>query len=250
MNNKLKTLLNRITIFLILLLSSHGVVAKQPNPGVLSPQSKPYGMTYGEWSAAWWKWVYSIPAATNPLNDALPSPANDEDCTNGEVGQFGPVWFLGGAWAAVEVNPGEYVGKAIRNCSVPHDKALFFPIINAECSTIEGNGNNYGQLLTCAKKLINLATEFSATIDDVPIVDLTKYREKSPIFTYGPLPDGNLLQDSYPDTASPGATSLAAADGYYLMLAPLSVGTHTIKFTANVPAYSFSVDITYNLQVE
>src|SRR5947209_6336709 len=37
------------------------------NPGVVHPPcSKPYGLTYGEWSAKWWQWVYSIPVGTNP----------------------------------------------------------------------------------------------------------------------------------------------------------------------------------------
>ncbi len=29
------------------------VYAKNPNPGVIPPHAKAYGMTYGEWSAKW-----------------------------------------------------------------------------------------------------------------------------------------------------------------------------------------------------
>jgi hypothetical protein len=28
---------------------------------VFSADSKPYGLTYGEWTAKWWQWVYLIP---------------------------------------------------------------------------------------------------------------------------------------------------------------------------------------------
>ncbi len=31
--------------------------AKNPNPGVLPPESHPFGKTYGEWSNAWWQWA-------------------------------------------------------------------------------------------------------------------------------------------------------------------------------------------------
>jgi hypothetical protein len=58
------------------------------NPGVLPPGSHPYGASYDEWSERWWKWVLSIPAASNPLLDPTGQFAT--------VGQSGPVWFLAG----------------------------------------------------------------------------------------------------------------------------------------------------------
>ena len=30
-----------------------------------SANSKPYNLTYGEWTARWWQWGYSIPKAVN-----------------------------------------------------------------------------------------------------------------------------------------------------------------------------------------
>src|SRR4051812_1041314 len=35
------------------------------NPNVHPPCSKPYGLTYGEWSAKWWQWMQAIPLAEN-----------------------------------------------------------------------------------------------------------------------------------------------------------------------------------------
>ena len=51
--------------------------------------------------------------------------------------------------------------------------------------------------------------------------------------------------------APPGSKSPAVADGYYLMLEPLSVGYHTIHFTGKlaIDSYYFSLDVTYNLTV-
>src|SRR5437899_1087429 len=60
------------------------VVGGGSNPGVFAPSSKPFGKTYGEWSAAWWQWVLSIPKRDNPLADPT-----GEKCA---VGQSGPVW--------------------------------------------------------------------------------------------------------------------------------------------------------------
>src|SRR5262245_34288773 len=37
-----------------------------PNPGVLPPQSHPFGMTYGQWEGAFWKWALSLDADHNP----------------------------------------------------------------------------------------------------------------------------------------------------------------------------------------
>ncbi|MCK7502716.1 MAG: hypothetical protein MZV70_00525 [Desulfobacterales bacterium] len=78
-------------------------------------------MTYGEWSAKWWQWAYSLPVDQNPFFD------ENGSCTNGANGPVGPVWFLTGV---INVS-----GTAVRNCTVPAGKALFFPIINAEDAT-------------------------------------------------------------------------------------------------------------------
>ena len=65
--------LSRIVVLLTmpLLLSSMIVTswADDINPGVFPIKSKPYGLTYGEWSAKWWQWAISIPTAESPMLD-------------------------------------------------------------------------------------------------------------------------------------------------------------------------------------
>jgi hypothetical protein len=54
-----------------------------------------------------------------------------------------------------------------------------------------------------------------------------------------------------------GTTSPSVSDGYFLMLAPLSVGSHTIHFKGSAVFtqaqdgfdFRFSMDITYHLIV-
>src|SRR5438552_13367399 len=86
---------------------------RNSNPGVVPIGSYFDGQAYGEWSGAWWRWAYSIPADINPVADATGQFA--------AVGQSGPVWFLAG----------NFGGTTVRTVTVPAGKALFLPIIDS-----------------------------------------------------------------------------------------------------------------------
>src|SRR5262245_20745573 len=59
--------------------------------GVLfTTDSIPFGLTYGEWTARWWQWAYSIPKYVHPAYDD-----SGKYCAEG---QSGPVWFLAGTF--------------------------------------------------------------------------------------------------------------------------------------------------------
>jgi hypothetical protein len=36
---------------------------------VFATDSKPYGLTYSEWTGKWWQWAYSVPKNVNPSYD-------------------------------------------------------------------------------------------------------------------------------------------------------------------------------------
>ena len=205
-------------------------------------QSHAFGKTYEEWSAQFWKWEYSLPASHHPLFDTA-------DCN---TGQSGKVFFLGGTFTTIQVGI-EVSGTANRKCRVPAGKAIFFPIINNECSQVEGNGSTHDVLLACAKMPIDAVTNLEAEIDGVSINNLGRYRAQSPLFTFGPLPSDNILEVSgIPDTV--GKTSPSVSDGYYLLLAPLSVGRHELHFSGklelgNPVNFIFEEDITYHLTI-
>ena len=82
-----------------------------------------------------------------------------------------------------------------RNCTVPNGTVLFFPIANAEASTIEGNGTTEAELCAAAKVFQDFATNMSGEIDGVAIRNLDAYRVQSPLYTFGPLPDNNIPQE-------------------------------------------------------
>lgn len=213
------------------------------NAAVLPIGSSPYGKTYGEWSVAWWQWTLSLPVDHHPLFDTAGVSA----------GQSGHVWFLGGTFTTTEGDEGEVIGEAERTVSVPAGTALFFPIVNSEWSRLEGNGNETAAELraTATDQADAIVPEsLFVQVDGKSLKHLESFRPESQVFTMGPLPDNNIFAHFGYD-APAGTTSLSAVDGYYAMLAPLSVGTHTLHFggTQEAPGFKFVQDITYHITV-
>jgi hypothetical protein len=212
------------------------------NPGILPVGSEFFGRSYGEWSAAWWQWAYGIPVPANPLFDETGALCR--------TGQSGTVWFLAGVFNAS--------GTAVRNdCVIPIGKALFVPILNGECSNVEGNGSTEAEWRACAAAQMDLASDLSADIDGTPIRNVAQYRVQSPRAFGLTLPDDNILQlfgftapagGCFP--AGSGCTPYrSVADGYYLLLAPPSAGAHTVHVHGAIPAFGFTLDVTYHLKV-
>ena len=224
-------------------LSTHsGLRAGGPptgSPKVVPPTAKFRGLSYGEWSARWWQWAFSLPTDHHPLFDTAPASA----------GQTGKVWFLGASFVSTtDPATGETTAIATREAKIPSDTALFIAVLNSEASTLEGNGDTFVELAVAAAGFQDFAENLAIEIDGEPVRDLDAFRVQSPSFVYGPLPESNVLQSLGLD-APAGSTSLAAADGVYVMLHPMKTGRHTVRFRGELPAYLFSVDITYHLTV-
>jgi hypothetical protein len=73
-------------------------------------------------------------------------------------------------------------------------------------------------------------------------VNLPGYEIDSPLFTFT-LPEENVL-----GIANAPTSGMSVGDGVYLLLAPLSVGEHTLNF-GGTDSTGFTLDITYNLTV-
>ena len=98
------------------------------NPRVIPLHEKVGGMSYGEWSGAWWRWAYSFPADTNPVSDTTGAFAG--------LGQTEKVWFLAGTWLSPDPTP------IVRTVTIPPDKPLFFPIFNSVWLNLPAYGDN------------------------------------------------------------------------------------------------------------
>jgi hypothetical protein len=205
----------------------------QGNPGVLPPQSNPYGKSYGAWGAEWWKWVYSTPAAKNPIQD-----------TAGEFGslnQSGPVWFLAGTFGTT----------AERTLSIPSGKGIFFPIFNIfndypcpDSAFQPAPGQTLEEFLAAgAAAFIDQATALVVQVDGVELKNPFNYRAASHLVTFTADPSWVTL-----DPCVTGTPQVGVSDGYWVMLAPLPKGEHTIHIYA-AAGPGFNLDVTYHLTV-
>jgi HNH endonuclease len=70
---------------------------------------------------------------------------------------------------------------------------------------------------------------------------MDRYLVESPLFTFT-VPPNNVL-------GVPADTGQSVSNGYYLMLAPLSVGAHILHFGGTFTDPEFTLDITYNLTI-
>jgi hypothetical protein len=196
------------------------------NPGILPPESHALGKTYGEWAAAWWQWALAIPAAVNPLNDATGA--------NAAIGQSGPVWFLAGAGATANVT---------RTVTVPTGKALFFPIINTLWTTYPTDPPiTIQEIRDILEWVTSDITGVACEIDGVPVKNLPAYVHQSPVFSV------TMPADNFQGVPA-GSYAPCIDEGYYLLLAPLPPGQHTIHFAGTSPDLGFALDITYHLTV-
>lgn len=214
-----------------------GQSGRPGNPGILPPNSMPGGKSYGDWGAAWWTWDYSLPYSTNPIFD--PSGSFNQ------LNQSGPVWFLAG-------NTG---GTSVRSLTVPWGKMIFFPLMNAvndypcpDTTFHPAAGQTLEDFLTNGVKAIfdpvpSLGT-LTLTIDGEPQQNLFAYRGTSHLFTFTGDPSMTAF-----DPCITGSPQQGVADGFWIMLAPLDQGQHTLRFTASVPSYGFALDVTYHLTV-
>lgn len=238
--------MKRILVVAIVLglavLAVPSVMAWDNGPKVIDRDSVAYGRTYSEWSAAWQQWALSIPVAEHPLFDNGP-------CS---VGQSGPVWFLGGKFCALN-NPNCGTTNVIRSCSVPAGTALYIPILNAEWSVLEvKTDQNPNPQITDLRSAAASNMDGSTTeidVDGRQIRDLqSNFRVQSTAFVFT-LPDDNEFNAVGEGPFPGGAYFPGVDDGVYVMLAPLRPGPHTVHFHGYMPAYNFTLDITYNLTV-
>jgi hypothetical protein len=201
---------------------------------VLPPGSNPFGQSYADWSVRWWQWAYGLPVTGHPLFDET-----GIDCG---AGQSGPVWFLGGVF--------NVSGTVVRDlCTVPAGKALFFPIVNVEWDDFcPPDVLTPDQQRAAAKAYMDAAVDLHCEIDGRAVQSLTSYRVVGPSFGID-TPDDNIWQFFGCPTPA-GHYAPLFPDGYFVMLAPLAPGAHTLHFKGTIgPPVNFTPEATYHLTV-
>lgn len=181
----------------------------------------------------------------------LDGPPNDPAfCA---LDQSGHVWFLGtSSFGQPPAQP--------RQCNITAGKFIFFPLATAEWSENEALHTNFvtpgtyctastslqsatlPALLACAGALLETLGSppvLTAELDGRRLVNLQAYRFRSaernvtlspspPNFIKVPVPGTPVKPDVPTNFRSSGIRF--GTDGYFIMLAPLSTGTHTLTF--------------------
>ena len=214
-----------VMITLGVFIMAHAIPA-QADGRPKAAQLKVLGKTMGQWSARWWQWALSIPADSNPILEG--------DCNQN---QRGSVWFLAG-------NAG---GVSSRECTVPKGKFIFFPLVNAVFPNFPGEDFSVEEKRIALDEFIGSACNLSATVDGIPVVfDNPFIRTQSPTFPV------MFIEDNIYELPTGWIDTETVADGFWIMLPPLSKGEHMIHFTGAVCEEGepfFEVDVTYLITV-
>jgi hypothetical protein len=199
------------------------VLSPQMVNGVVDPSSyfypadsKPFGKSYQEWAAIWWKFVLE-----NQTKDD--TRLMDKDGHLCHVNQTGSVWILPGA------NSFDFE----RSCKIPEGVSLLISPTDGYCSEKTMKGASIEQIRQCA--IDDVAGDHTdAFLDGVKLVDTNATDFVSvPFDLYYPPGEGPYK---------------ALAGGLYMMLKPLSPGNHTLYQEAGQkPLWGYSVK--YNIQV-
>ena len=203
---------------------------------IISPESKPYGMSYEQHVINFWKWLISLPEAKNPWQDE-----NGAKCTSGQLGTDSSVFYLSG-------NGG---GKSERTCEVPAGKSLLIPVSPMEISDKEAPNTSVDDLHRIAKKDQDSVTSLYLKIGDNVYnrENLTNYRMHTGEFGV------TFPKNAIFGVLEPGP-SKAVADGYYVITEPLAKGNYTIAYKSSLicPGTdcmepNFAQDIKYTIMV-
>lgn len=213
----MKALLISLFVSLVPLLP---FTANAENGLIVPPGDSVDGMPQHEWSKVWWQWAGSFDQNESPIADRT-----GESC---HLKQSGPVWFLAGTYSSK---------RTMRTCKIPKNKYLFFPLINSLVMRPATREVTCQAVTSSAKTMVDNVQALVFEIDGVRAHNLISHRQA----TVGCFDMGAMTNEKYKIFPS-------AANGYYIMLRPLSAGKHVLKFGGMLP--EFAQAITYDLYVD
>lgn len=236
----MKRLLAILMFALLVGMSAPGpAIAQEATPAasptgeitIFAPDETVYGSSRGEWMGRWWQWATSFPEADNPSFDPT-----GERCG---YGQTGPVFYLPGSFVPDE--------SAVITCQVPAGMAIYLPVAGSECSTVEPPpyfGRTEEEMRACAIASTDEidAASLSVTINGQEVPDLASHRVTSPLFSFNFAPD-NIF-------GAPAGVAYSVADGYDLILEPLTAGEYAISAAATLIDGSVLTAANYRIIVQ
>jgi len=197
-----------LSLFFTLLVTT-SFAQSSNSVSIFPPNIKPFGLSYEDHIKNYWKFALSLPNDVNPWNDET-----GKMCRNGQEAVNSSIFYL----------PASGGGNFTRVCKIPAGSAIFIPVLIGEYSLLElGKDAKPEDLPVFAKNDQDNMHVFTLAIGDKKLDtnDLKKYGIVTGLFNLT-FPENNLFG------TDPGST-LAAADGYYVITEPLEKGTYVIR---------------------
>ena len=217
------------------------------------------GQTIAQWTQNWWTWALQSPSDQNPLTDTTGQFAAENNS--------GPVFFIAGEALGLLNTP------VTRAFDVPAGKPLLVPLQNLVDTPPEYLNN--GQISpsdptasadprikatesTNVAKFDKSVTNLFAEIDGKPIPNLFSHLVNTSFFSAGTTMPNTVATEL---VGAPPGTMLdpSKSGGFWLMIANLSPGQHTLHFGGDSNGFSASfgnytigpsrVDITDKINV-
>jgi hypothetical protein len=207
----------------MLLASTAGSVsaASPARPGVLPANANPHGYSLIDLGTAWNRWALAAPFETNPFIAAR--------CEQSSLDA--KIWFL------PEPYPG---GPTAADCSVPQGAFLVISPFFIECSDAEPPpfyGRNETDLRACVEDGFDLLSSVGVTLDGKSATDLDDYVLTTRLDT---VPANNLLGPN---------PALTMNRGIFMVVAPLSRGTHTLGMSWEISSWKLQANLTITVSV-
>jgi len=149
------------------------------------------------------------------------------------LNQSGQVWFLAP----------NYGGEDERWATIPTGRMLFIDVAAFIGGEIFGDPPDPEEIYALLTQAVDDIVEVVFEVDGHVLQDLENYRLVSPLFEVT-MPENAVF--GFP----PGTYYPCATEGYFVMLAPLSAGEHTIYIHADLGPIFGTSTVTFHLTVE
>ena len=194
-----------------------------------TPDSKPYGETYGHWTVKWWQWFLSTPKSINPIVDGTGEHAYVNQPSK-------DVWFLAGKLADEDRN------LPNRFCRIQTGRSILFPVINCEANPLE-----YPELRTDQDLIERVKTDEDTIINkecsvNAKRIPAQRVKADPPVFEL-------TINEDNAINVKGGGSTYASADGYWVFLKPLPIGEHIISFQGSCEYGKLNSGANYRLEV-
>ena len=196
-------------------VSAHG--GHGAGRGILPPNARAHSHSLTQLATAWNDWAFSTPEADNPLVAGR--------CEQSPIDKM--IWFL----------PVSLGGDYELDCEVPAGAFLVGTPAGYFCDIAEAGGSTTAELLTCIDNGFALLSYAEVVLDGRQAKHLDSYVVTTSRIE---LPGPNLLIDD--------PTSIMDK-GIFVVIEPLSPGTHTIRLYDEFDAFGFAAGITFNVTV-